>query len=285
MVADRIGLIRGMVDRTGKGLEVGPSHNPLFPKREGFDVETLDYADATTLRARYAGHPVDVGAIEEVDHISDGRSIAEVVGRAAHFDYIVSSHAIEHVTDFVGYFKSCEMMLKPGGCAVLAIPDKRFVFDALRFPSSTGDVLEAWNRGHNRHSPARVFDFFSNYSTLGDLHTWDRTSHGTTQLPHDLGISRQWFDAACNQDIYIDVHAWALTPASFRLIIRDLNEMGILSLRIDQLVNDGTFEFYVRLTSDAPKDPRQRSEMLLDIHREQLVSSLQILGSNGQLGL
>ena len=94
MVADRVNFFRAMVDRTGRGLEIGPSHSPLFPKREGFNIETLDYADATTLRARYAGHPVNLDAIEDVDHVSDGRSIVEVVGRRACYDYIVSSHAI-----------------------------------------------------------------------------------------------------------------------------------------------------------------------------------------------
>jgi SAM-dependent methyltransferase len=274
-----------MVNHAGKGLEIGPSHNPLFPKREGFDVETLDYADADTLRTRYAGHPVNIDAIEHVDHVSNGRPIHEVVQRPFHFDYIVSSHAIEHVTDFVGYFESCEVLLKPGGCVVLAIPDKRFVFDALRFPSTTGDVMEAWGRKHRRHSPSRVFDFFSSYSTLGEVHTWDKTAHGASRLANDLNISRHWFDAACQDDQYIDVHAWTLTPASFKLIIRDLNEMGIIKLRISHLISDGTFEFYVCLMREAEDNNRPRSEMLLDVHREQLVSSLQILGSSGQLGL
>ena len=193
--------------------------------------------------------------------------------------------AIEHVTDFIGYFESCESLLRQNGRAVLAIPDKRFIFDTLRFPTSTGDVLEAWGHRHNRHSPARVFDFFSSFSTLGDLHTWDKAAFGASRLGNDLGTSRAWFDAACRNDDYIDVHAWTLTPASFRLIIRDLNEMEIIGLRIAELVSDGTFEFYVSLTKDADPDARSRTELLMDVHREQLVSSLQLLGSNGQLGL
>src|SRR5690606_31563971 len=30
----------------GKGLEIGPSHNPIAPKVDGFDVEILDHLDA-----------------------------------------------------------------------------------------------------------------------------------------------------------------------------------------------------------------------------------------------
>ncbi|WP_313442241.1 methyltransferase domain-containing protein [Novosphingobium sp.] len=274
-----------MVNVAGKGLEIGPSHSPLFPKREGFDIETLDYADADALRAKYEGHPVNIDAIEEVDYVSDGKLIHDVVGKSECYDYVFSSHAIEHVTDFVSYFQSCETLLKPGGRVVLAIPDKRFIFDALRFPSSTGDVLEAWGKNHNRHSPSRVFDFFSLFSTLGDLSTWDKNSHGSATLRHDLNLSRDWFDRACHGIEYIDVHGWTFTPASFQLIIRDLNEMGILNLKIENLIQYGVLEFYVSLTREAPSNERPRRDMILDVHREQLVSSLQLLSSTGQLGL
>ncbi len=32
------------VNRAGRGLEFGPSYNPLAPKSEGFDVVTIDHA-------------------------------------------------------------------------------------------------------------------------------------------------------------------------------------------------------------------------------------------------
>lgn len=279
---DRVALIRNMVDGAGKGLEIGPSHNPLFPKKEGFDVETLDYTNADALRALYSGHPVNIDAIEHVDHVSDGRPIHEVVGKANCFDYVFSSHAIEHVTDFIGYFQSCEALIKPGGCAVLAIPDKRFVFDALRFPSTTGDVLEAWGRRDKRHSPGRVFDFFASYSTFENLHTWDINAEGTLELQNDLSTSLHWFDTARQGNSYIDVHAWTFSPASFRLIIRDLNDLGLLDLKIAKLVQNDTFEFYVCLTKEAAPNAHPRSDLALDVHREQLIGSRQITGINEQ---
>lgn len=282
MGTDRVSLIRAMVNSSGIGLEIGPSHSPLFPKRDGFNVETLDYADADTLRNLYAGQPVNVDAIEHVDHVSDGKPIHEVVGKSNYYDYIVSSHTIEHVPDFLGYFQSCESLLRPGGCAVLAIPDKRFVFDALRFPNTTGDVLEAWMRRDKRHSPARVFDFFSSYSTLGGLHTWDSNAHGDVKLHNDIAVGRHWFDIARQETTYVDIHAWALTPASFRLIIRDLNELGLLNLKIAELHENGTFEFHVRLTREADVEMRNRAELAKDIHREQLISSHQIVGTDVQ---
>ena len=270
--------LRALVDSCGFGLEIGPSHAPVFPRAAGFNVETLDHADADELRRKYAAMGVDTSAIEEVTYVSDGRPIHEIVPRRGEYDFIFSSHVIEHVTDFVGYFETCEALLKPDGRAALAIPDKRYVFDALRFPSTTGDVLEAWKRRHKRHSIARVFDFHAYYSTLGGEPVWASFSTGDIALPNGVEYGRQMFDAAYSEDGYHDVHGWAFTPASFQLIIRDLNEMGLIGLKVEKLAQDGTSEFHVVMTRDAALDARPRSEMILDVHREQMESSAQLLG-------
>ena len=75
---------------------------------------------------------VDVSAVEEVDYISDGRPMTEVIGARHRFDWIVASHVIEHVPDLLAFLIDCEALLKPGGSLVLALPDKRCFFDALR---------------------------------------------------------------------------------------------------------------------------------------------------------
>ena len=69
---DRTQRLRAMIDLSGRGLEIGPSYNPLVPKSAGFDVSIADYTDAAGLRAKYAATPnVDIGRIEEVDHVLD----------------------------------------------------------------------------------------------------------------------------------------------------------------------------------------------------------------------
>ena len=129
--------LRSMFVNAGKGLEIGPSHNPLMPKAAGFNVEILDYLDAEGLRRKYAAAGIDVSAVEEVDYIADGRSMTEVIGQRQRYDSIVASHVIEHVPDFVAFLNDCEALLKPGGSLVLAVPDKRccFIF-CVRSPQS-----------------------------------------------------------------------------------------------------------------------------------------------------
>jgi hypothetical protein len=69
----RADQLRSMFSPVGKGLEIGPSHNPLMPKAAGFNVEVLDYLDAKGLRQKYSEAGLDVSTVEEVDFISDGR--------------------------------------------------------------------------------------------------------------------------------------------------------------------------------------------------------------------
>ena len=121
--------LRSLFEASGKGLEIGPSHNPLMSKAAGFNVEVLDYLDASALRRKYANAGVDVSAVEEVDYVGDGRPMTEVIGDRQRYDWIVASHVIEHVPDFVAFLVDCEALLKPGGSLVLAVPDKRCCFE------------------------------------------------------------------------------------------------------------------------------------------------------------
>lgn len=42
--------IRGLIDASGLCLEIGPSYNPILPKRECFRVETIDHSNPTELK-------------------------------------------------------------------------------------------------------------------------------------------------------------------------------------------------------------------------------------------
>ena len=272
---DRFAVMNSMVDSGGRGLEIGPSHAPIFPKSKGYNVDVLDYASADDLRAKYAGGTVNVEAIEHVDYVSDGRPIHEIITDRECYDFIISSHVIEHVTDFVSYFKSCEALLKPDGVAVLAIPDKRFTFDVMQQLTSTGDVLEAHRNKASRHSPSRVFDFISNFASMGGLDTWNASHRGLTVLPNDLKSAKSWFDLASNDAGYIDIHGWRFTPSSFRLIMQDLNELGLCGLREMHLVEDGDFEFLASLSRKGAGSNLTRLELLHAIQLETAVGVLQ----------
>ncbi len=117
-----------LVDLDGRGLEIGPSYNPLVSKASGARVETVDHADRTTLVEKYRswGLPeAKLAAIEDVDHIWSEGSLAEVVTERCAFDYIVASHVIEHTVDLIGFLQDCSSLLTMSGVLALVVPDKR----------------------------------------------------------------------------------------------------------------------------------------------------------------
>ena len=60
------------IDQNGYGLEIGPSFNPLAPKKDGYKVHILDHMDREQLIAKYTGHNVPLENIEEVDFVWNG---------------------------------------------------------------------------------------------------------------------------------------------------------------------------------------------------------------------
>ncbi len=269
-----------MVDVSGRGLEIGPSHAPVFPKRAGFNVEIVDHAPTDELRRKYTAMGVDISAIEEVDYVSDGRPLHEVVPHAHVYDYVFSSHAIEHVTDFVGYLRSCERLLKPGGLIVLAVPDKRYTFDALQPVSSTGRVLEAFARAQSRHSPAAVFDFNVNTVTLNNLGTWGKFDTGVIKFANGPGVGKSEFDEAMRPDgMYQDVHGWFFTPSSFRLIIGDLRDLGLISVDEEEMREIGALEFHVALRVGGRGHGVDRLSLAKNVLYDQVTCGAQVLAA------
>jgi hypothetical protein len=47
---NRMEILRSFFKVSDFGLEIGPSYNPVAPKSQGYNVETLDYLCATDLK-------------------------------------------------------------------------------------------------------------------------------------------------------------------------------------------------------------------------------------------
>ncbi|MFI5151410.1 MAG: hypothetical protein ACHQRM_16910 [Bacteroidia bacterium] len=68
------------IDKSMFGLEIGPCHRPLTPKRDGWNVLTLDHTNREGLISKYTGHEgVDIHNIEEVDIIWSGEAMDDLL--------------------------------------------------------------------------------------------------------------------------------------------------------------------------------------------------------------
>jgi predicted SAM-dependent methyltransferase len=272
------------IDRRGHGLEIGPSFNPLAPKSAGFDVEVLDHATAPELRDKYRGYPnVDVTRIEEVDHVWRGEALDELLG-VGRYDWIIASHVIEHLPDLVSFLRQSTRLLRPGGVLSLVVPDKRYCFDYFRWPSTTGDLLQAFAEERRRHPPGVVFDHVAHIVKRGGEIAWSAQAGGELSLGHQLEEAKEAFERARSTSEYVDVHCWRFTPASFRLILTELRLLGLVELEVVCSFPTEGCEFYVTLRPSTDKPaPVDRLVLYRQAARE-LLEGIQEKNDGGFIG-
>lgn len=265
---NRAEVLRRRIDKQALGLEIGPSHNPVASKREGYRVKVLDHLDQRGLIEKYKDDPgVDTSRIEEVDFVWRGEPFSELIDRGERFSWIIASHVVEHVPDLIRFLNECDAVMEPGGVLTLAVPDKRFCFDRFRPLSSLGLVVDAHLSDSTRPSPGTVFDFYLNYARRNGRDGWNAGDLGRLQFAFDFRKSMEMMSLSRDGN-YVDVHQWCFTPSSFRLLIDDLYRMGMTQLREVEFLEQDGFEFFVWLSRAGSGSGLDRGELLRRIDKE-----------------
>ena len=244
----RFDKVFAKLDKAGLGIEIGPSHNPIAPKKLGFNVHILDHACAEDLKKKYKNHGVQIENIEEVDYIWKGEPFESLVGKKNHYDWIIASHVIEHIPDTISFLKHCDSILKNDGKLSLVIPDKRFCFDYFLPLSSTGNIIDAFENKNIRPSSGQIFDAFANSVKKGNEIAWSKDFVGLPDtLIHNFSDAKRNIQEHKNNSEYVDVHCWRFVPSSFCLIISDLFNLNLTNFEIIQFYETEGCEFYVTL--------------------------------------
>jgi SAM-dependent methyltransferase len=250
---DRAQRLLGGLSRSARIIEVGPSFSPLAPKCDGWNTFVVDHASREELLAKYAEQ--DTARIEEVDFVWQGGSIADAVPADQHgtFDAFIASHVIEHTTDVVTFLQAAQALIKPHGIVILAVPDKRKCFDFFRHPSATADAIAAFHERRVRHTVRTHLDYALNMALKpGDVGAWSGDDSQPAVPVNGMDTEPRW-RAVADLPYYADAHAWVFVPASFQLMILELAAAGYLDLRVDEVAEAETTEFYAWLRrSHAP---------------------------------
>jgi len=255
---------------TSLGLEIGPSHNPIAPKRDGYQVEIVDRLDREGLIEHYSkrAHEVDVSLIEEVDYVSNGESLAELTGKENHYDWIISSHSVEHMPDMVSFLRDCERMLKDDGVLILAVPDKRFCFDHFRPLTSLTQLIDAYHEKRQKHSAGAIADYCLNVVRRGGVIGWSPHDGGDYESVHTTDVALERMNNVLDTGRYYDIHAWCFVPSSFRLMMNDLHELGYLGLKEKQHINAGWPEFFMVLSTSGEGMTESRLDVMKAVELE-----------------
>ena len=230
------------------GLEIGPSYNPIAPKKEGWNIEIVDHLDAEKLRDKYKAWGVNVNLIEEVDYIVGDDGLFSAIGKDGVYDYVIASHVIEHTPDPIQFLIDCQNLLAPNGVLSLAIPDKRFCFDVVKPLSTTGQILQAYIEKRKRHSPGTIFDAYALHANKKGNIVWPGDfDQSNLTFSHSTIEAKEIFDNYISSGMYLDVHAWQFEFESFKKIIIDLNEMDLINMKIQFESGSDGHEFYFSL--------------------------------------
>lgn len=255
---DRLTHLLHGIDKGMKGLEIGPSHNPICPKREGWNIHIVDHLSQPQLKEKYIKHGLDLEQIEAVDFIcADGNFLSAIpTQHHASYGFILASHVIEHTPDLLQFLLHMQQLLSPDGVLSLAIPDKRYCFDFFRPLSHTGDVLEAHFQNHSIHTAKTAFEHVAYACTNANSIAWpnalkpDSSALKHFSLVHRLNQALEVFDRYAGQQCkeYSDFHNWKFTAASFRLILLELQLLKKIDLAIAYFVPTHNGEFIIQLT-------------------------------------
>lgn len=239
-----------------RGLEIGVLDNPVIRKSDG-DVLYVDYADTEHLRKNQFSDTVKPEDICEVDIVWAERPLSECVG--APVDYVVASHVIEHVPDFIGWLHDLHGALKRGGIISLAVPDKRFTFDILRPVSTTGQMVESFLKKQVRPSIAQKFDFTSMWRKVDVKAAWKRELVENELIPITPTANAVAWDQGVillSNAIYMDSHCWVFTPRSFLQAAKVLADIKLFPFKIAKLYPTQIYqmEFIVHLETCEAED-------------------------------
>ncbi|MBI1424631.1 MAG: methyltransferase domain-containing protein [Gammaproteobacteria bacterium] len=262
------------VDKNGRGIEIGPGPNPIAPKREGYKVQVIDHMGRDKLIKTFAAHNMDTKKIEDVDFIWKGESYSELTGKNNYYDWIIASHVIEHVPDLIRFLKECEDILNDDGVLSLAVPDKRFCFDYYRPITGISRIIDSYYQKLSIHSPGSMVEFYLNAVTNSGIGAWSNSAAKKMKFTHSVDEAKQRLELVTADGKYHDVHAWCFVPHSFRLIIHDLNSLGLISLKEVSFSSTVGCEFYITLGKKGSGAEISRMEMVDRIEYELFQSYL-----------
>lgn len=261
----RSALLQGIDLSTARGLEIGPLTAAVVSKELG-NVEYIDHLNTEQLRHKYSEEPgIDTSKIPAIDHVLiDGKLPDCLIG--GHYDYIVASHVFEHLPNPLGWLRDCGLILRPGGCLAMAIPDKRFTFDLSRSLTTLSELIESDRLDQRRPSPRQIFDAATTSSPIQAGITWQRPPNDNERPKNGpdvdafglLKVEEGLVD-------YLDVHCTVFTPHSLLTLLARTARLNLhpFRLRFFHDTHYNAIEFYLQLETASTQTPDERAASFL----------------------
>lgn len=243
--ADKAAVLRRHIVRNPSSvLEISPNINPLIVSGSGISVQYLDFCTTDQLRAQAAAKGRNPALVPHIDYVYDPQQlISECVGGRT-FDFVLSSHVIEHIPNLVGHFRDISRILNDGGTYGLIVPDMSLCFDAGKLPSTLGQLVEAFVCDWKHAPVAAMIDEFHSAVWLGDKNAWSVDDAGVFLPKYKNGsqlIKNVLRNPASSKTWH--GHIWRFTPETFVQLWSEIRSFGLIDLQIKNVIPTQHMDF------------------------------------------
>jgi SAM-dependent methyltransferase len=155
-VAGRRRLSRHLI---GRGVEVGPGHNPFVLPFPGASVQYVDRWNPSENAELFPElDPEAFPCPDIIANFDEDRLVA--LGDESQ-DFVICSHVLEHLADPLGFLADIYRVLRPGGTVLILLPDRHRTSDHLRAPTPLSHLVADYEAGVTRVDDAHVEEFLS----------------------------------------------------------------------------------------------------------------------------
>jgi SAM-dependent methyltransferase len=130
---------------TGRGLDIGCGGDPLTPDCDTFEKDSPDNGIPNTTGTRYTG---------------DANTLNNPLLIPESYDWVYSSHLIEHLTDPLTSLRAQYRLVKPGGFLIVVAPSRDHYEKQRMLPSK-------WNADHKSYWTLNEYDPPHTFSLSG----------------------------------------------------------------------------------------------------------------------
>ena len=162
LVSNKVGLEIGgpsAVFEEAKGLL------PIYEQVAGLD--NCDIASETTWASHANAFQFAAGKSPGKNIFCDGSDLAVVAD--ANYDFVLSSHNLEHFANPVKALKQWQRVTRPGGGLVLVLPNYVDTFDHRRTPTSVEHMLADFENGTQEDDLTHLSEILNRHDLGMDL--------------------------------------------------------------------------------------------------------------------
>lgn len=221
----------GDIDVSKRILEIGPLTNPILSKQKA-NVFYADIRSTEEVKEFYSKDPnVNKNSIVDVDFVIKD-SYEKSLINVDKFDYVISSHVLEHMPRLIEHFQDIATVLSKNGMLYVFLPDHRYCFDHFRVPTSFAEAYYVYSQGIT--IPFwRVFDHALEAIPLNNpARFWfgGRIAAETLSRRKSFERASEVFEQALSGG-HFDVHYSVFSPRSFILLLYNMINARLFPFR------------------------------------------------------